>query len=283
MYTLEPDDGTASLLLDVDGRGFRAAWSEAGDELVISVRPVSKDADHRHLRFSEEGALRADERLLYVETVDARYSSSALYGWHPFEDCVLYKKADAGCGGNPVWRRYFDGREELYLDPAVVDDGIVYTLDFHPSGTEVLWTSQVGCWSPTLAIHRADVVDGEIDFGTIEGLLDNGRYVAPARYSPDGTRVAFRQSDAGQDYGGPENLYVMNADGTNVTRLTDNTRSDERLTSFAWSPDGRRLAFAQSRTWSHDRNTDLFVVDVETMIETQLTRTPEREEVLEWR
>jgi TolB protein len=59
--------------------------------------------------------------------------------------------------------------------------------------------------------------------------------IAPV-WSPDGARIAFAgASEEGLD------LYVMNADGTNLTRLTD-LAGDETLP--AWSPDGDRIAFA---------------------------------------
>ncbi len=39
---------------------------------------------------------------------------------------------------------------------------------------------------------------------------------------------------------GNSEIYVMNADGTNPTRLTDNPAEDILP---AWSPDGRKIAF----------------------------------------
>ena len=58
---------------------------------------------------------------------------------------------------------------------------------------------------------------------------------APA-WSPDGTRIAF-VSD--RDGGFPE-LYLMNADGSGVTRLTNNAFVDGNP---SWAPDGSRLVF----------------------------------------
>ncbi|MDX6612502.1 MAG: hypothetical protein QOD75_1688 [Blastocatellia bacterium] len=61
--------------------------------------------------------------------------------------------------------------------------------------------------------------------------------VAPV-WSPDGTRIAF-VSRAPNAYG----LYVMNADGSNISRLTDSNQDQ----SPTWSPDGTRIAFGGSR------------------------------------
>ena len=61
-------------------------------------------------------------------------------------------------------------------------------------------------------------------------------------WSPDGGRVAF---SAIQDGDSDPEIFVMNADGGDVRRLTDNYLPDFQP---SWSPDGRRLAFTSIRT-----------------------------------
>ena len=59
-------------------------------------------------------------------------------------------------------------------------------------------------------------------------------------WSPDGTRIAFI-SDTNTTL--PSNVYVVNADGTNLVRLPDTFNDVEP----AWSPDGTKIAFAANR------------------------------------
>jgi Tol biopolymer transport system component len=59
-------------------------------------------------------------------------------------------------------------------------------------------------------------------------------------FSPDGTQLSFRHGEDLIEPSGDEEVYVMNADGTNVRRLTDNADFDS---AAAWSPDGEWLAF----------------------------------------
>lgn len=77
--------------------------------------------------------------------------------------------------------------------------------------------------------------DGAAD-GDLERLTRCTRDSSPV-YSPDGALLAFLR--AGED--GPAQLHVLPAEGGDARRLTD-TRLG--VASFAWSPDGRRIAYA---------------------------------------
>ena len=59
-------------------------------------------------------------------------------------------------------------------------------------------------------------------------------------WSPDGTRIAFSSTRDGN----PE-IYVVNRDGSNVRRLTNNPAIDITPT---WSPTGTQIAFTSDRT-----------------------------------
>lgn len=58
-------------------------------------------------------------------------------------------------------------------------------------------------------------------------------------WSPDGTRIVFT-SDRDAVREGWGQLYIMDADGSNLTRLTHTEHNEEHPT---WSPDGSRIAF----------------------------------------
>jgi Tol biopolymer transport system component len=76
------------------------------------------------------------------------------------------------------------------------------------------------------------------------------------KWSPDGRRISFVSSR-----GGNFDLYVMDADGTNVTRLTDHPANDF---DPIWMPDGQSLIFSSERdsrsdlyrVWLKDRRVD---------------------------
>jgi TolB protein len=77
-----------------------------------------------------------------------------------------------------------------------------------------------------------------------QGVLQNPTKSVGTNYlpvfSPDGRQIAFM---SGRD-GNPE-IYVMNADGSNLRRLTTHPAEDGSPT---WSPSGSQIAFTSGRT-----------------------------------
>jgi TolB protein len=70
----------------------------------------------------------------------------------------------------------------------------------------------------------------------VQVTAGHGSDLAPA-WSPDRRRIAFQSSRDGN-----WEIYVTNADGTDVRRLTDD---DARDGEPAWSADGKRIAFVR--------------------------------------
>jgi Tol biopolymer transport system component len=80
-------------------------------------------------------------------------------------------------------------------------------------------------------------------------------------WSPDGTKIAFSSNRDGN-----WEIYVMNADGSGVTRLTTNRSADDA--SPAWSPDGTKIAFHTNR----DDNYEIYVMNPDGSAQTNLTK-----------
>jgi len=87
------------------------------------------------------------------------------------------------------------------------------------------------------------------------------------------TSVTDRPASAGDERilyvvfaGGSSDIFVMNADGSGVTRLTTNPAYDNYP---AWSPDGTRIVFQSQR----DGNDQIYVMGADGSGATRLTQT----------
>ena len=80
-------------------------------------------------------------------------------------------------------------------------------------------------------------------------------------WSPDGTRIAFGRITFAVN---KSQIYIMNADGSNATRITNNSANDRQP---AWSPDGTKIAFVSDR----DGNEEIYVMNADGSNQTRLT------------
>ncbi|MCX7599241.1 MAG: hypothetical protein N2512_10320 [Armatimonadetes bacterium] len=83
--------------------------------------------------------------------------------------------------------------------------------------------------------------------GPVVGQAADGFHDGAPAWSPDGTQIAFHS-----DRGGNYDIWVVNVDGTGLTRLTS---ADENEGFPVWKPDGSRIAFVRGmEVWTMDRN-----------------------------
>jgi serine/threonine protein kinase/DNA-binding SARP family transcriptional activator len=123
--------------------------------------------------------------------------------------------------------------------------------------------------SGLIALER----DGEITlmdpggFGVEQLAVDTETRRKDPEWSPDGSKIAYAQVRAQED----DDLYVMNADGTGLTRLTEGGGDDY---DPVWSPDGRLIAFAFDDLGFDEYSTSIHTVDPGSGEVTELVTRP---------
>ena len=134
---------------------------------------------------------------------------------------------------------------------------------------------------PKLLAPEIYVMDA--DGGNQRRLTNNpARDYAPS-WSPDGKWIAFVSDRDGQvnpihGFPAPE-IYVMDADGGNQRRLTDNPARDY---SPSWSPDGKRIVFSSDRDNDRDHNIEIYVMDADGSNPERLTNNFTEDEYPAW-
>jgi Tol biopolymer transport system component len=131
----------------------------------------------------------------------------------------------------------------------LVDQGnIVGGFDWSPDGSRIAFTS---CEGDIWTVIDCDIWVANADGSGRRQLTDAPGSSSSPAWSPRGTKIAFvSDRDENGDcffhdcVGHNGEIYVMDADGSDQTRLTDDPGADESPT---WSPDSRRIAFAGLR------------------------------------
>ena len=237
--------------------GTQSTWSP--DRRRIAFVSAAGEAPAEH-DLSEEGV-----GGIYVMNVDGS---------------GLTRIADLrGPKGYPSWSP--DGRRIAFQ----YDDGYwnIRVVNADGSGLTSLTTGRYPEWSPDgkrIAFYSSRSGSNEIhvmdaDGSNIAQLTSHGsrlREPGPPSWSPDGQRIAFVSDKddigrASQRFVRVHQIYVMNADGSDVVQLTNQPGGNG---SPSWSPDGQRIAFISGR----DRNAALYVMNADGSGATRLTNSP---------
>jgi TolB protein len=105
--------------------------------------------------------------------------------------------------------------------------------------------------------------DGDGQGDNLRRLTDNTASESAPAWSPDGKKIAFSSNRDGNN-----EIYVMDADGSEQTNLTNHPAVDQLA---AFSPDGTKIAFTRTLPGN---NFELFVMDADGTGQTNLTNSP---------
>jgi hypothetical protein len=155
----------------------------------------------------------------------------------------IYFRVGGGEGGSQIDSIEPDGSGRRVVFPN--DVNVHYDrISFSPDGARIAFDNYL--------VDEYGIETANTD-GTDVARLTDGVNDSWASWSPDGTRIVFSSTRYDQaiegcepgfphEYRCPTDIYVMDVDGSNVVRLTDDPAGEFMP---RWSPDGSRIAFVR--------------------------------------
>ncbi len=171
--------------------------------------------------------------------------------YSPRGGSIVYASNQNG-GAFDLFLFVFEGSQLVRLTDFI---GNVISPSFSPDGTRILFANRAGVGPTSLW-----TVDGNGENASL--LFTGAEAIVAADWSPDGETIAFAM---GVENPNEYQVFLMNADGSNVRQLTRNLGGIGG--SLDWSPDGRYLLIYAGP----DGDKDIFRIDVQAQTATQLT------------
>jgi len=277
IYGMNTDGSNPTRIGDASLGGFFAHYSPDGQKIVFetTVLDSASPVGYRNQLFlmNADGTnpINISNNLLRHHDTPA---------WSPDGSKIAFISTvlDFSVGAE-LWLMDADGSNQhlVYGNPGFA--GAFYPT-FSPDGSKIAFSNDVDGDDEIYVIN----VDGT----NLQQLTNNTASDFGPDWSPDGSRIAFtRLQFGGRSHSHPgigdaasgiADIYVMNADGSNQTRLAGNGSGNFYP---IWSPDGSQILYSRINGLA-GRNADIYVMNADGSNRIRLTNVPGTDIASDW-
>ena len=252
-------------LIDREGKK-RVVTTSSGMKWGPSLSP-----DGLRIVFARSDGLRNDLWVVNVDGSEERQLTSTSQpeyapSWSPDGSQIVFFRDNSELETNRCGFLWLSTCKEYVQRPREIavmnSDGSDERRLF--SGEDIFapqWTSD---GTAILFDYGGDVASLDVASGNVSIVLGDGYNYCPSP-SPDSRMIAYSSERTGN-----EEMYVMDADGTNRRRVTDDPATDR---CPVWMPDGKSLVFTSDR----DGDEEIYIMDIDGTGLRQLTDNAHRD------
>jgi TolB protein len=240
IYTVNPNGGRQAQLTHPPGQSFDPAWSPDGTQIVFESDRNSADRSQL-FTMNKDGSKQ--------QQLTTSPASDRVPAWSPDGKKIAFTRTSKG--HSQIYILDLASKKAQPLRAGAGDDT---NPAWSPDGTKIVFSKHDDAQSAQIDVVKLDGTRSTPLTSPPKGMSD----LNPT-FSPDGTRIAFERDRVNpKDPATPmaATIYVMDANGTGEKPLT---KTEQFEFHPAWSPDGRRIAFAAG----NGAATQIVVVDVD--------------------
>ena len=210
---------------------------------------------------------------IYVMNADgtgqARLTTNAVsdYGptWSPDGSKIAFSREDPAMNTTSIWAMNADGTGPAVLAPADSGNSNYVDPDWAPDGSKIVFVVSLNRDN-----HTGPLMSVQSNGCCLANFLNQSAFIPD--WSPDATKVAFHHRDDRYS----ENIWAVDADGTNLRPVTNDFYTKTDPGGPSWSPHGIEIAYSAPvpDDFNVPNNAEIIVVNEDGTDRTNVTNNP---------